>query len=64
MGGASCRTSLTEEEDEEETASRAVVAFEVATDDGTTQDDDGQVLVLRAAFSLQAVGSLRDLVMG
>jgi hypothetical protein len=53
-----------EEDDEEETASRAVVAFEVATDDGTTQDDDGQVLVLRAAFSLQAVGRLRDLVMG
>ena len=44
-------------------ASRAVVAFEVATDDGTTQDDDGQVLVL-PAFSLQAVGRLRDLVMG
>jgi len=53
-----------EDEEDEETASRAVVAFEVATDDGTTQDDDGQVLVLRAAFSLQAVGRLRDLVMG
>ena len=53
-----------DEDDDEETASRAVVAFEVATDDGTTQDDDGQVLVLRAAFSLQAVGRLRDLVMG
>ena len=53
-----------EEDEDEETASRAVVAFEVATDDGTTQDDDGQVLVLRAAFSLQAVGRLRDLVMG
>ena len=52
------------EEEEEEEATRAVVAFEVATDDGSAQDDDGQVLVLRAAFSLQAVGRLRDLVMG
>ena len=45
-------------------APRAVVAFEVATDDGSPAVDDDQRVVLRAAFSEAAVARLRDLVTG
>jgi len=42
--------------------SRAVVAFELATDDGTVAQDADQRVVLRAAFSATAVARLRALV--
>ena len=42
--------------------SRAVVAFELATDDGSIAVDEDQRVVLRAAFSQGAVAKLRHLV--
>ena len=41
---------------------RAVVAFELATDDGSIAVDEDQRVVLRAAFSQGAVAKLRHLV--